>query len=44
MVLVSQEYLTPTMEQQLKDYTYQQYPMRWWFPEEETYRVTVQRG
>ena len=38
VVLVSQDYLTPQMEQQLSNYTYQQYPMRWWFPEEETYR------
>ncbi|MDI3339877.1 MAG: TIGR03663 family protein [Sphaerobacter sp.] len=38
VVLVSQDNYSPELERQLKDYTYQQYPMRWWFPEEETYR------
>lgn len=38
VVLVSQDNVTPQLEDELKDYTYQQYPMRWWFPEEETYR------
>lgn len=38
VVLVSLEFLTPQMEQELSGYTYQEYPMRWWFPEEETYR------
>ncbi|MBX5445030.1 flippase activity-associated protein Agl23 [Sphaerobacter sp.] len=38
VVLVSQDNITPQLERQLEGYTFQQYPMRWWFPEEQTYR------
>ncbi len=39
VIIVADETLTPEMEQQLsQNYTFQEYPMRWWFPEENTYR------
>ncbi len=39
VIVVADQTLTPAMEQQLsQNYTYQEYPMRWWFPEENTYR------
>ncbi|MBX6341174.1 MAG: TIGR03663 family protein, partial [Thermomicrobiaceae bacterium] len=39
IILLSVDHATADVEQQLsKDYTYQEYPMRWWFPEEDTYR------
>ncbi|HVX30432.1 MAG TPA: TIGR03663 family protein, partial [Nitrolancea sp.] len=38
VVLVADQNVTPDLERALKGYTYQEYPMRWWFPENETYR------
>ena len=40
IVLISNEelYNNPANEAMLSGYTYQEYAMRWWFPEDETYR------
>jgi uncharacterized protein (TIGR03663 family) len=39
VIVVADNTLTSSMEDQLKqNYTYQEYPMRWWYPEENTYR------
>lgn len=39
VIIISDEMLTSQMKTQLdRNYTYQEYPMRWWFPEENTYR------
>jgi hypothetical protein len=39
VIVVADSTLTSDMEDQLKQkYTYQEYPMRWWYPEENTYR------
>lgn len=38
VVLVARENVNADMEKKLEGYTYQEYPMRWWFPEEESYR------
>ncbi|MGA7669959.1 MAG: TIGR03663 family protein, partial [Nitrolancea sp.] len=39
VIIISDDVLTQQMETELNtNYTYQEYPMRWWFPEENTYR------
>jgi uncharacterized protein (TIGR03663 family) len=39
VIIVADNTLTSAMEDQLKEnYSYQEYPMRWWYPEENTYR------
>jgi hypothetical protein len=39
VIIIADDTLTTAMEDQLKaNYTYQDYPMRWWYPEENTYR------
>ncbi len=39
VVIISDDVLTPAMQKQLDaNYTYSEYPMRWWYPEENTYR------
>ena len=39
MIIISDDVLTPADGTELNtNYTYQEYPMRWWFPEENTYR------
>jgi uncharacterized protein (TIGR03663 family) len=39
VVLVADDNVTDSLKDALKEnYTYQEYPMRWWFPENETYR------
>lgn len=38
VVLISSEHLTDENRTMLTGYTGQEYAMRWWFPEEETYR------
>jgi predicted membrane-bound mannosyltransferase len=39
VVLVADDNVTDALKDVLKEnYTYQEYPMRWWFPENETYR------
>ncbi len=38
VVLVADDNVTDSLKDALKGYTYQEYPMRWWFPENETYR------
>lgn len=38
VVLVADQYVTPALTDALQNYTFQDYPMRWWFPENETYR------
>ncbi len=39
VIIISDDVLTQQMEKELgANYTYQEYPMRWWFPEEDTYR------
>ena len=39
VIIVADDTLTSAMQDQLKaNYTYQEYPMRWWYPEENTYR------
>ena len=39
VIIISDDVLTQQMETELSaNYTYQEYPMRWWFPEEDTYR------
>lgn len=38
IVLIANENLTANNLDMLSGYTYQEYPMRWWFPEDETYR------
>ncbi len=39
VIIISDDVLTQQMKTELDtNYTYQEYPMRWWFPEENTYR------
>lgn len=38
IVLISNENLTTENQEMLVGYTYTEYAMRWWFPEDETYR------
>lgn len=38
VVLVANQNVNDTLNNALKDYTYQEYPLRWWFPENDTYR------
>lgn len=39
VIIISTDVLTSQMKTELSaNYTYQEYPMRWWFPEEDTYR------
>ena len=38
IVLISNEHLTTENQAMLAGYTYTEYAMRWWFPEDETYR------
>jgi hypothetical protein len=38
IVLISNEELSAANQDMLSGYTYQEYAMRWWFPEDETYR------
>jgi uncharacterized protein (TIGR03663 family) len=38
IVLIANENLTPENQDLLAGYTYTEYAMRWWFPEDETYR------
>jgi hypothetical protein len=38
IVLISNEHLTSENQDMLAGYTYTEYAMRWWFPEDETYR------
>jgi predicted membrane-bound mannosyltransferase len=38
IVLISNEHLTSENQDMLAGYTYVEYAMRWWFPEDETYR------
>ncbi len=39
VIIISDDVLTSDMENRLNaNYAYQEYPMRWWFPEENTYR------
>ena len=39
VIIISDDVLTSDMENRLNaNYAFQEYPMRWWFPEENTYR------
>jgi len=38
VVLVADDNVNDSLKDALQDYTYQEYPLRWWFPENETYR------
>jgi uncharacterized protein (TIGR03663 family) len=39
VIVIADDTLTTAMQDELKaNYTYQEYPMRWWYPEENTYR------
>jgi uncharacterized protein (TIGR03663 family) len=38
VILMANDNLTPENRKRLNGYTFQEYPLRWWFPEVETYR------